>query len=119
MSITPDLSDNEIKLVTDTLTDYYGSPKQVELADVELRIAQKSDGLSNCPALYWEHQGCHFLIAKLGPFQYRGQFFYLGNEQFSGERDSDEDIRDCTVTLLRLQAGHQIQQGNDTGDEAK
>lgn len=117
MSITPDFSDNEIKTVTDTLNDYYGKPKQVELADVELRLAQKANELSTCPALYWENQGCHFLLAKLGPFQYRGQFFYRGDEQFSSEHDSFDDLRDCTVTLLHLQAGQHMQHETGTKGE--
>ncbi|MBL1276017.1 MAG: hypothetical protein COB30_008005 [Ectothiorhodospiraceae bacterium] len=47
------------------------------------------------------------MIAKLGPFQYHNPFFYRGNEPFGTGRDDYDDILDCTVTLLRLQADHQ------------
>ena len=35
------------------------------LADTEL-----------CPAAYWEHQGCHFIICKTGDSNYRCQLYY-------------------------------------------
>lgn len=109
MSILPDFSDGEIKIVTDTLAEHYGVPKQLQLADVELRLSRDDRELSERPALYWEDDDCHYLIAKLGPFHYHNQFFYRGDEQFGTSRDDYNDILDCTVTLLRLQAEHQAQ----------
>jgi hypothetical protein len=116
MSITPDFSDNEINIVTDTLAEHYGVAKQLQLADVELRLSKDDLELTERPALYWEDDDCHFLIAKLGPFRYHNQFFYHGNEQFGTSRDDYDDILDCAVTLLRLQADHQWQR--DTEESA-
>ena len=106
MSVLPDFSEDEIKVVTETLAERYGSPKEIQLADVELRLSKGDRELTECPAIYWEDKGCHFVIAKLGPFRYHNQFFYRGNEQFGTGRDDYDDILDCTVTLLRLQADH-------------
>ena len=110
MSIFPDFSDDEIKIASDTLAEHYGEAKELQLADVELRL---SKGDREHPALYWVDGECHFLIAKLGPFHYHNQFFYGGNEQFGTSRDDYNDILDCTVTLLRLQADHQLQMDED------
>jgi hypothetical protein len=109
MSITPDFSDAEINIVKATLEERYGSPKEIQLADVELRLSKANRELTERPAIYWEDKDCHFVIAKLGPFQYHNQFFYRGNEQFGTGRDNYDDILDCAVTLLQMQADHESQ----------
>lgn len=106
MSIFPEFSDDEIKIVSDALAERYGETKNLQLADVDLRLSKDDSELAERPALYWEDGECHFLIAKLGPFRYHNQFFYRDNEQFATNRDDYDDILDCTVTLLRLQADH-------------
>jgi len=116
MSIFPDFSDDEIKIVSDTLAERYGEPKDLQLADVELRLSKGDRELTECPALYWEDGDCHFLIAKLGPFRYHNQFFYHGNEQYGTSRDDYDDILDCAVTLLRLQADHHSQMNEEKTD---
>lgn len=113
MSIFPDFSDNEINIVSDALAERYGAPKPLQLADVELRLSKDDHKLTERPALYWEADDCHFVIAKLGPFRYHNQFFYRGNEQFSTSRDDYDDILDCAATLLRLQADHQSQRDKE------
>lgn len=114
MSVFPDFSDQEFKIVYDALAERYGEAKDLQLADVELRFAKDDRELTEKPALYWVDGECHFLIAKLGPFHYHNQFFYRGNEQFGTSRDDYDDILDCAVTLLRLQADHQSQVDKDT-----
>jgi hypothetical protein len=121
MSITPDFSAEEINIVKDTLAERYGAPKEVHLADVELHLSQDDRELSERPALYWQDKDCHFIIAKLGPFQYHNQFFYRGHEQFGTGRSDYDNLFDCTATLLRLQADHQAQREaeDEARDEAK
>ena len=109
MSILPDFSDNEINIVSGAFAERYGEAKDLQLADVELRLSKGDSELSEHPALYWFDGQCHFLIAKLDPFRYHNQFFYQGYEQFGTSRDDHDDILDCAVTLLRLQADHQSQ----------
>jgi hypothetical protein len=113
MSIFPDFSDDEINIVSDALAEHYGAPTQLHLADVELRLSRDDREPTERPALYWEAGDCHFVIVKLGPFHYHNQFFYRGNEQFSTSRDDYDDILDCAVTLLRLQADHQSQRDKE------
>ena len=114
MSIFPDFSDDEIKIVSDALAERYGEAKDLQLADVELQLSKGDSELIERPALYWVDGECHFLIAKLGPFRYHNQFFYRGNEQFGTSRDDYDDLLDCAVTLLRLQTDHQSQKDTDT-----
>jgi hypothetical protein len=116
MSITPDFSDDEIKIVSDTLAERYGVAKEIHLADVELRLSNNEQELSEYPALYWEDQDCHFIIAKFGPFRYHNQFFYHGTEQFGTSRTDYDDIFECTATLLHLQADHQAKREAEAND---
>lgn len=113
MSITPDFSEDEIKIVSDTLIERYGAAKEIHLADVELRLSKDDRELTERPALYWEDDDCHFVIAKLGPLQYHNQFFYHGHEQFSTGNDNYDNLLDCAITLLRLQADHQAQRNKE------
>lgn len=108
MSISPDFTDEEIQIVRDTVAERYGQTKQIELADVEVRLSKGDRELNERPALYWEDKDCHFVIVKLGPFQYHNQFFYRGHEQFGTGKDNYEDIHPCTVTLLQVQADHEV-----------
>lgn len=107
MSITLDFTEDEIKIVSDILSERYGAAKTLQQADVELRLSRDDSELTERPALYWEDSDCHFLIAKLGPFQYHNQFFYRSDEQFNTGPDNYNDILDCVATLLKLQAKHQ------------
>ena len=109
MSIFPEFSDNEIKIVSDALAERYGEAKDLQLADVELHLSKDDSELTERPALYWEDGDCQFLIAKLGPFHYHNQIFYREHEQFATSRDDYNDILDYVVTVLRLQADHQAQ----------
>lgn len=106
MSVFPDFSEDEIKIITDTLAERNDRPKDIQLADVELRLSRGDRELTVCPATYWEDKDCDFLIAKLGPSQYHNRFFYRSNEQFGTGRENYDDILDCAVMLLKLQADH-------------
>lgn len=77
MSIFPDFSNDEIKIVSDTLAKRYGESKDLQVADVVLRISKDDCEFTERPSLYWTDGVCHFLIAKLGPFHYHNQFFIV------------------------------------------
>ena len=108
MSTIPDFTAEEINAVKDTLKERFRKDTEVLLADTELRLHPHDLELTTCPALYWENNNCHFVVSKLGTNQYHTQFYYRGSEQFgTGIREFD-DIVECTVTLLRVQADHQL-----------
>ena len=71
-----------------------------------------------CPAIVWMADGCNFVVFKVGDQRFRNQFFYRVNEQFGTGIDEYDNIGECVVTLIRLQADHardeKMQQEADT-----
>lgn len=105
-----DFSQDEINAVRDTLKERYGRIVATELADVELRLDPADRHLTTCPAIYWEDDDCHFVVCKIPGDRFYCQFFYRGYDQYgTGIREYD-DLIDCVVTLLRVQADHQLKQ---------
>jgi len=108
MSKIPDFTDEEFKVVTDTLMERYGKPADLQRADIELRIYPDDRELTECPAIYWENADCHFILAKAGKAQFFSQFFYGPREQFGTGKQFYDDVFDCLVTTLRVQADHEL-----------
>jgi hypothetical protein len=98
------------QLVRALLQQRYATP--VALEPIEADIGAEAEGMapSSYPGLYWSGRDAHFVVIKTAPDRYRGQFFYASDEMFGpGQRDFDE-LDDCVLTLLRLQADHERQQ---------
>jgi len=106
--VTP-LTDAERWIVADTVKQRYGQPLDIEEAEVELRLDPHSSELTPCPALYWAHDGVNFIISKVGDRRYRAQFFYRVHRQFGTGIDEFDDLSECAVTLLQVQADHAAQ----------
>jgi hypothetical protein len=109
MSAIPDFTPEETKVVQDTLKERYGKPIEAQAVDVELRLTPNDGQVTECPAMYWENEDCHFILAKTGDSSFYSQFFYGGREQFGTGRQSYNDILDCLVTTLRVQADHELE----------
>lgn len=108
MSEVVEFTDAEIQVVRDTLRERFKQDKEIQLADTELRLNPDSSTMSMCPTLYWEHDGCHFVLCKLGRQRFFCQFFYGTNDQYGTGREEYDDILDCVTTLLRVQADHEL-----------
>jgi len=101
-------SDAEIKAVEDTLKERYGKTVTTELADVELRLDPADRTLTTCPAIYWEDGECHFVVCKIRNNRFYCQFYYRGYDQYGTGIREFNDLIECVVTLLRVQADHQL-----------
>ena len=101
----PDFTDAERWCVDTALTERYCRKVEVEQAEIELRLDPALPRLILCPALYWK-EGAQFVICKVGDKRYRCQFFYSGREQYGTGREEYDDLAECVVTLLQLQAEH-------------
>lgn len=106
-----DFSDTELWLIRSTLKERYGAETPVEIADVELRVSPGARELTSCPAAYWEGHGAHFVIVKAGEERYRCQFYYRGYEMFGTGIDEYNDLGDCVISVLQVQADHQQKSG--------
>jgi len=103
-----DFTPEEEKLITDTLAERYGQAKEIQLADIELRVDESEHELKPCPAIYWESKSCHFIIAKIENNKFFCQFFYGEDEQFGTEKPFYDDLQTCVTSLLQVQADHEL-----------
>ena len=84
----------------------YGAPREIQLAETELRLDKGSTQLVPCPAAYWGDGDCHFIVCKTGDRRYRCQFFYRLHQMYGTGIEEYDDLSECVVSLLQVQADH-------------
>lgn len=107
MAIIPDFNKNEMWIIHDTLKQRFCKDIEVQEVDTELRLNPHSSELTPCPAIYWEAGNAHFIVIKTGEGRYRCQFFYRVHQQFGTGVEEYNDLTECVVTLLQVQADHE------------
>ena len=109
MSI-PDFSESELWLIRQTLEERYGEPREIELADAEVRIHPEERELTECPVVVWQdpETDATFVVFKLGADGYRAQFFYRGYQQYGLADKNFDDLAECVVTILQVQVDHEV-----------
>jgi hypothetical protein len=107
MKKIPDFTQGELWMVETTLKERYGQPMALELADAEMRLDANSTQMVECPCLFWRNNECSFVIVKVGDGRYRNQFFYRVHQQFGTGIDEYDNITECAVSLLQMQADHE------------
>jgi len=108
MSDIPEINETELWTIKTSLAERWGKDAiTTELVDVEVRLDPSDRELTDCPAIFWQHLDCHFVIMKTGDQTYRTQFYYGNREQYGTGIHEYGDIGDCVVSLLRLQADHE------------
>jgi len=112
MSVIEDFTDSELWIVRTTLKERYEEAIEIQLADTELRLDPYATELTACPAAYWQHDGCHFIVCKTGSPRYRCQFYYRVHEMYGTGIEEFDDLSECVVTLLQVQADH-VASGRD------
>lgn len=110
MTSIPDFTDSELWVVRDTLQQRYDRTVEPELGEAELRLDPDSTRMTPCPVLFWQERGANFVICKVGEGRYRAQFFYRVHQQFGTGIDEFDNLAECTVTLLQVQADHEARQ---------
>ena len=106
MSAIEDFTESELWILRTTLVERYGRELGIQQADIELRLNPVSTELSLCPAAYWQEDGCHFIVCKTGASRYRCQFYYRVHEMYGTGIEEFDDLSECVVTLLQVQADH-------------
>jgi hypothetical protein len=110
MSGIPEFSDSELWLIKSTLTERYGDAPEIQLAETEMRLNRGKTELVACPTAYWEADDCHFVVCKTGDKRYRCQFFYRIHQMYGTGIEEFDDLTECVVTLLQVQADHQLKE---------
>ena len=116
MSKIADFTDSELWIIKTTLEERYGEAREPMLADVELRLDPGVTELTVCPAAYWEERGCHFVVSKTGDNRYRCQFYYRNYQMYGPDVEEFDDLSECMVTLLQVQADYEASQADSTSD---
>ncbi len=102
----PDFSESELWLIRQTLEERYGEPREIELADAEVRINPEERTLTECPVAVWQDEtsDATFVVFKLGADGFRAQFFYRGYQQYGVADKNFDDLAECVITILQVQA---------------
>jgi hypothetical protein len=104
-----DFTDSELKLVNHTLLERYGRMVALQAADADVQLSPESEDLTTCPVIYWEERGAHFVVFKLDASLFKAQFFYNETTQYGTGKESFDNLGDCVITLLQVQADHEQQ----------
>ena len=112
MSAIDDFTESELWIINTTLEERYGKPMDLQLADIELRLNPYATELTPCPAAFWEHEKCKFIVCKTGPTRYRCQFYYRVHKMYGTGVEEYDDLSECMVTLLQVQADFVADQAN-------
>ena len=112
MSAIEDFTDSELWVTRTALEERYGKTIEPMLADTELRLNPYASELTVCPAAYWEQQGCHFIVSKTANSRYRCQFYYRVHQMYGTGVEEYDDLSECVVTLLQVQADHAANKGD-------
>ena len=102
-----DFTEVERELVAALVERRYGTPVAVEPAEAELLLDPTQTGPTTCPTLYWSARAAHFVVCKTGDRRFRCQFFYADADHYGTGRDEYDDLEDCTLAVLRVQADHE------------
>ena len=105
--MVPDFTASELAIAAQVLRERYGRDIEPELADSELGLDPGSSEPTLCPTLFWSDRGTHFVVFKIADGTYRCQFFYSDADHYGTGRDTYDDLRDCMLSLLRVQSDHE------------
>jgi hypothetical protein len=113
MAEIPDITETELWVINTTLEERYGTRPELQLADAEVRLSPADRELSSCPLVHWNVDGCNFVVIKSGERNYRCQFFYRGYQQYGTGRHEYDDLAECLVDLLQVQADYEARERGD------
>lgn len=102
----PEFTDTELWVVRTTLKERYGADIELHSADTEVPLAGTPDSLAWCPTLFWSAKGANFAIVKTGPKRYRAFFYYHPEHQLGTGIEAYDEIGDCVVSVLQVEADH-------------
>jgi hypothetical protein len=119
MADIPDITETELWIFDTTLKERYGEKKDLELGDAEIRLSPADRELTVCPIVHWLHDNCNFVVVKAGERRYRAQFFYRIYQQYGTGRAEYDDLAECLVDLLQVQADYEARERGDLPDNKR
>jgi hypothetical protein len=113
MASIPDFSETELWIVNTSLQERYDEPIETQIADSEIRLLPSDRDVTEVPVIFWQADGCNFIIFKTGDRKYRGQFFYRLYQQYGTGVHEYDDLTECIVSLLQTQADYTAKEQGD------
>lgn len=110
MTDIPDFTKEELKIVQESVNERYGHDIELQLADAEIRPDTSTRELIDVPAVFWAEHDANFIIVKVENNIFRSQFFYRGYQQFGTGHQIFDDIGNCVMTTLQVQADHEAKE---------
>ncbi|MBF0218288.1 MAG: hypothetical protein HQL49_01975 [Gammaproteobacteria bacterium] len=101
-----DFNKNELWIIQKTLEERYRRTVETQFADSELRLDPHATTLTLCPAIFWSDGSANFVVTKVGESRFRCQFFYRVHQQFGTGIETYDDLAECMVSLLQVQADY-------------
>jgi len=112
----PDFTDTELSIVRETVHERFRDKVEIHAIEGEVRMDPGDRELTPCPGLYWRGEGrAQFVIFKVGENRFRAQFFYRVHQQYGTGKDEYDDLGDCVITLLQVQADHAAKEAAQSG----
>jgi hypothetical protein len=74
--------------------------------------------MTECPALFWQDGKANFVVIKVGEGHYRSQFYYRVHQQYGTGIEEYDDLTECIITLLQVQADHEVVRQKELEAEA-
>ena len=71
----PDFNDTELWAIRQAVSERSRKEIDIQSADAELRLDLSDRERTLCPVVYWNEQGRHFEIFKVGEKNFSNQFF--------------------------------------------
>jgi hypothetical protein len=102
----PDFTDNELWVVRSTLKERYGKEVEPQYADTEVMLGSGAEGMTWCPTLFWSARGANFAIVKTGAGHYKAYFYFHPEHQLGTGIDSYDEIGECVVSVLQVEADY-------------
>ena len=104
-----DFAESEITTIQNAVdTRWKKDKKKVHLADIEITRTAKDEKTTLCPAAVWETADCTFVVIKVDEFVYKSVFYYLGTKQIDTGISEYNDLSDCVLTLMKVQANFML-----------
>jgi hypothetical protein len=113
-----DFSPTELKIINEAIGERW-KEVEIHLADIEITRTALDEKTTLCPAAVWETADCTFVVIKADEFVYKSVFYYLGSKQIDTGVSEYNDLRDCVLTLMKVQANFMLSSSSSINIENK
>lgn len=99
-----DFTDEEISTLQALVNRRCGVTTELLLGDSDFQSDPAQAEVVSCPVVFWSSLDCNFVLMRTGEDQYRAQYYYNPNDQFSTRQSVFTDIEDCASAVMREQS---------------